>query len=47
MTSSRIDLKKFEAQATIVFETVVKKQIETAKKLGIKALKPKNCNNPI
>ena len=47
MTSSRIDLKKFEAQATIVFETVVKTQIETAKKLGIKALKPKNCNNPI
>jgi len=31
MTSSRIDLKKFEKETKIVFETVVKPQIEFAK----------------
>lgn len=46
MTSSRIDLKKFEKRDTIVFETVVKPQIEFAKTQS-KNQSQKSVNSPI
>ena len=46
MTSSRIDLKKFEKRATIVFETVVKPQIEFAKTQS-KTQSQESVNSPI
>jgi len=48
ITSSRIDLKKFEKETKIVFETVVKPQIEFAKTHSqTQTQTQKSVNSPI
>lgn len=47
--SSRININSFEEKATIVYNTIVKSQIEYANSSDLNLIKKEvqNCNNPI
>ena len=47
--SSRININSFEEKATIVYNTIVKSQIEYANSSDLNIIKKENqnCNNPI
>ncbi len=47
--SSRININSFEEKATVVYNTIVKSQIEYANSSDLNLIKKEiqNCNNPI
>ena len=47
--SSRININSFEEKATIIYNTIVKSQIEYANSSDLNIIKKEiqNCNNPI
>ena len=49
LKSSRININSFEEKATIVYNTIVKSQIEYANSSDLNIIKKEiqNCNNPI